>query len=226
MNCFCVAADLVGSRFLRMHAQPHSANSKALSLPLSRTILVQFDNNPEACSVALFFSKTSYTMNGTVLTNGSDSSAGNGNNFSRASMIGMFIALQLCQLTQPYESLLFRGGGGSFWRCNPISSFTEACIIYFYLGRNVFFIWRVSGRGKVIQNLQLVAGALLLLRASNADEDAEALLDDLMTESLLEPLQDENAGTSAIPGSIIREADISDTSVVSMSTRAVPSTIS
>jgi len=164
-------------------------------------------------------------MNGTALADDPTTSTANGNNFTRASMIGMFIALQLCQLTQPFGSLLFRGGGGSFWRCNPISSFTEACIIYFYLGRNVFFTLRRE-RGKVVQNLQLIAGALLLLRAANADEDAEGLLDELMTGSLLERLQDEHTEISAIPEITTREADIGDTSIVSMSTGAAPSTFS
>jgi hypothetical protein len=72
-------------------------------------------------------------MNKTLPASGPTAPAGSGNNFSRSSMISMFLALQLCQLTQPYGSLLFRGGRGSFCRCNPISSFAEACVIYFYL---------------------------------------------------------------------------------------------
>ncbi|KAN0101669.1 hypothetical protein V8E51_012179 [Hyaloscypha variabilis] len=163
-------------------------------------------------------------MNGTVLSGGPDTSTGSGNNFTRASMIGMFVALQLCQITQPYGSLLFRGSGGAFWRCNPISSFTEACIIYFYLGRNVFRTWR-RGNGKVMEELQLVAGGLLLLRASNADEDAEGLLDELLTGSLLEPVQDERVESGA-PESTSSEVDIGDASIVSISTGATPSTVS
>ncbi|KAE9369354.1 hypothetical protein N431DRAFT_427518 [Stipitochalara longipes BDJ] len=164
-------------------------------------------------------------MNGTVLAGGPDTSTATGNNFTRTSMIGMFIALQLCQLTQPYGSILFRDGGGSFWRCNPISSFTEACIIFFYLGRNIFHTWR-RGRGEIMQGLQLIAGALLLLRAANADEDAEGLLDELLTGNLLDSAQDEHGEISGAPESTSREADIGDTSIVSMSTGATPSTIS
>src|SRR5436190_22634147 len=64
-----------------------------------------------------------------MLCNGTLPSSSN-QAFSRANVFGIFVALQLCQLTQPYGSLLFRGVRGFLWHCNPISSFVEACIIY------------------------------------------------------------------------------------------------
>jgi hypothetical protein len=77
-----------------------------------------------------------------------------------------------------------------------------------------------------MEELRLVAGALLLLRASNADEDAEGLLDEFLTGSLLEPVQDERMETSGTPESTSNEANIGDTSIVSISTGATPSTVS
>jgi hypothetical protein len=56
--------------------------------------------------------------------------------FSRANVFSMFVTLQLCQLTQPYGSLLFQGASGFLWRCNPISSFVESCIIAVELVRS------------------------------------------------------------------------------------------
>jgi hypothetical protein len=46
--------------------------------------------------------------------------------FTRANIFGMFLTIQLCQLTQPYGSLLFRGVHGWFWRVSPIASFLES----------------------------------------------------------------------------------------------------
>ena len=66
-----------------------------------------------------------------ILPNATDDTS----HFSRHNLIGMFLTPQLCQLTQPYGSLLFRGVGGFFWRCNPIASLTEAIIIFWYLAR-------------------------------------------------------------------------------------------
>lgn len=41
------------------------------------------------------------------------------NEFTYLNITGMFLTLQLRRLTQPYGSLLFRGGSEFFWRCNP-----------------------------------------------------------------------------------------------------------
>ena len=68
-------------------------------------------------------------MNNSSATSCQDSDATASNAFSRANIFGLFVTLQICQLTQPYGSLLFRGVGGWLWRCNPVASFVEACII-------------------------------------------------------------------------------------------------
>jgi hypothetical protein len=121
------------------------------------------------------------------------------NQFTRANVIGMFLTLQLCQLTQPYGSLLFRGISGFFWRCNPISSFVEACIIFWHLGAIVFRHWRES-RPSVLKKLQEVAAGLLLLRGAMGKNDDGILMQKLMTGSFLDkaetvgPTSEENSG--------------------------------
>jgi hypothetical protein len=84
---------------------------------------------------------------------------------SAANVFGLFMTLQLCQLTQPFGSLLFRSSGW-VWRCSPLASFVEGCIIITHL----FFTrdaadgstgdFHVAGRG-----FRLRAKALLLMRS-------------------------------------------------------------
>ncbi|KAH0537685.1 hypothetical protein FGG08_005550 [Glutinoglossum americanum] len=108
-----------------------------------------------------------------------------GNQFTRANVVGMFLTLQLCQLTQPYGSLLFRGVSGFFWRCNPISSVVEACIIYWHLGAVVLRSWK-EGRSAILKRLQEVSGGLLLLRGAIGKGDVGGLMQKLMTGSFLD----------------------------------------
>ena len=61
--------------------------------------------------------------------------------FSKANIFGIFLTLQLCQLTQPYGSLLFRVTGGCLWRCNPIASFAEAGLTLWILLRKILSIY-------------------------------------------------------------------------------------
>lgn len=111
--------------------------------------------------------------------------------FSRANLFGMFLTLQLCQLTQPYGSLLFRGSSGFLWRVNPIASFVEALIIATYLLRTIWQAWR-EGQGfeRTLwgKKLRATASALLLLRGALEDEDG-GLMGMLMAASFLDGAQ-------------------------------------
>jgi hypothetical protein len=113
-----------------------------------------------------------------------------GQQFSHANLFGIFLTLQLCQFTQPHGSLLFRGLGGLFWRCNPIASFTEACIILWYLTRAAFSSSRQGPglqhalhRAKVFSNLQATASGLLLLRSHTKDETSSDIVERLLRRS-------------------------------------------
>ena len=102
--------------------------------------------------------------------------------FTRSNVIGTFLTLQLCQLTQPYGSLLFHGVSGFFWRCNPIASLVEAAIIFWHLGAAVFGSWR-TGRAAILRQLQQTASGILLLRGAMAKDDVDGLLSKLNTEN-------------------------------------------
>ena len=80
--------------------------------------------------------------------------------FTRANAFGMFLTIQICQLTQPYGSLLFHGANGWFWRVSPIASFLEGCIIATSLIFSRDRSWRSS------KGFNVAAAALLLLRNS------------------------------------------------------------
>ncbi|KIM72613.1 hypothetical protein PILCRDRAFT_15962 [Piloderma croceum F 1598] len=53
--------------------------------------------------------------------------------FTCANIFGLFLTIQICQLTQPYGSLLFRGTHGWFWRVSPLASL-EGCIMEEFTG--------------------------------------------------------------------------------------------
>lgn len=116
--------------------------------------------------------------------------------FSRANLFGMFLTLQLCQLTQPYGSLLFRGSSGFLWRVNPIASFVEALIIGYYLLKTIWQAWR-DGHGfrrtPWAKILRSTASALLLLRGAAEDEDG-GLMMKLMAASFSDGSQHVEAG--------------------------------
>ena len=95
--------------------------------------------------------------------------------FTRLNVIGMFLTLQLCQLTQPYGSLLFRDAGGFFWRCNPIASLVEAAIIYRYLLVAIIRSWG-EGRTVRLASLHKTASGLLFLRSIAGRHDVDNLL--------------------------------------------------
>src|SRR5271156_4828183 len=83
---------------------------------------------------------------------------------TRANIFAIFLTLQLCQLTQPYGSLLFPNAVGWLWRVSPIASFTEGCIIFVYLafGRDNW---------QSLKEFRVTAAALLLLRSIRVDDD-------------------------------------------------------
>jgi hypothetical protein len=70
-----------------------------------------------------------------------------------------------------------------------------------------------------------MAGSLLLLRAANADEEAEDLLEDLMSGGLLEG-QEENEQSTGARGNESTGSNIAESSIVSMSPGGTLSTIS
>lgn len=80
--------------------------------------------------------------------------------FTHANAFGMFLTIQICQLTQPYGSLLFHGANGWFWQVSPIASFLEGCII----ARSLIFSRDRSWRSS--KGFNITAAALLLLRNS------------------------------------------------------------
>jgi len=110
----------------------------------------------------------------------------------------MFVTLQLCQLTQPYGSLLFQGASGFLWRCNPIASFVESCIIAVELVRSFWGVCMEARRRrnrrlepmkwKVELKRQLCdkASGILLLRGAVGDDMDNELLEELMTASFLD----------------------------------------
>ncbi|KAK1752208.1 hypothetical protein QBC47DRAFT_416686 [Echria macrotheca] len=108
--------------------------------------------------------------------------------FKRENLVGMFLTLQLCQLTQPYGSLLFHGVSGFFWRCNPIASLVEALIILWHLGVKA---WKAARRrdppAVIVARLQETASGLLLLRgALSKDGTVGGLLEKLISGSFLD----------------------------------------
>ncbi|KAK4218621.1 hypothetical protein QBC37DRAFT_465503 [Rhypophila decipiens] len=141
--------------------------------------------------------------------------------FTRANLVGVFITLILCLLTQPSGSLYFRGHGGFFWRINPIASFVEASIISWYLG---LAVWEVAVKRKdefkrrrtwrakaalVLRYMQRMAGALLLVRGQvdgpegqrSGDDDEAPLL-----ETLLQEVDHESSTDDARPSAESGEA--------------------
>ncbi|KAH7110753.1 hypothetical protein EDB81DRAFT_370282 [Dactylonectria macrodidyma] len=139
-----------------------------------------------------------------------EDTAGSGQHFTRWNVIGLFLTLQLCQLTQPYGSLLFRGASGFFWRCNPIASVAESLIILWYLAAAVLRSWKEGrdartlifqqlrqssergdaarrcwkeGTAAVLEQLHLTASGLLLVRGTLRQDDVGGLMQRLMAGS-------------------------------------------
>jgi hypothetical protein len=142
--------------------------------------------------------------------------------FSRASVFGIFLTLQICQLTQPYGSLLYRETGGWLWRCNPIASFIEFCIIakvYFGLLKDFIEALKQERRLHTLrknvvpqfrifyQRMSLAAGALLLLRGVGGDKDDHDLIEHLRTGEFTDKKdRDRNSASSSHSTKLIRSA--------------------
>ncbi|KAM7203542.1 hypothetical protein V8F33_002162 [Rhypophila sp. PSN 637] len=127
--------------------------------------------------------------------------------FTRANLVGVFITLILCLLTQPSGSLYFRGHGGFFWRINPIASLVEASIIFWYLGLAIWEVvvkrkdafkrrrtWRANA-ALVLRYMQRMAGALLLIRGQVDSPEGQRSGDDDDEVPLLETLLREGSST-------------------------------
>lgn len=141
-----------------------------------------------------------------------------GPQLSRANIFGFFVTLQICQLTQPHGSLLFRGVSGALWRTNPVSSFIEACIILRHLARptrdlcmtlpsSLISSWlkaREDGLWKGLRSFSMPwreylcdpACALLLLRGAMSHNADGELMQKLMDDSF--ELQQARAGTMPV----------------------------
>jgi hypothetical protein len=111
--------------------------------------------------------------------------ADTGNPFTRYNVVGMFLTLQLCQLTQPSGSLLFPGVDSFFWRCNPIASLTEALIILWHLTAALIRTARDGGFA-IRKELQETASGLLLLRSAMGNDQVGGLFQKLMAGSFLD----------------------------------------
>lgn len=108
--------------------------------------------------------------------------------FTRANVFGVFITIQLCQLTQPYGSLLVRVVNGWFWRISPIASFVEGCIIITHL---------LLSRDEPLRSrrgFRVVAAALLLVRGNREDEVEEHERVDLLPASAPQASDANSAG--------------------------------
>jgi len=120
--------------------------------------------------------------------------------FSRSNLFSAFLTLQLCQLTQPYGSLLFRGVSGWLWRCNPIASFVEACIIAWQLIKSLFQAYEDVRRSRATsaeptpwkKQLYATAAALLLLRSFTDNESDDGLMEKLLTGTFLDGGKEES----------------------------------
>lgn len=127
------------------------------------------------------------------------------NEFTTANLIGLFLTLALCLLTQPWGSLAYRppprtappAAHFSFflWRLNPVAAVAEAVATVACLGdavlqlrhrkRTQAFSWRRL-RQDVVEALHVTAVALLLMRVDGghaATPDHEANLPDQLPSS-------------------------------------------
>ena len=140
-------------------------------------------------TISAFLNETATTVLNQSRGAGEESAAstdgGSDEHFTRTNVIGMFLTLQLCQLTQPYGSLLFHSVSGFFWRCNPIAALVEAVTILWYLVAAVLRSWR-KDRAAVLKELQENASALLLLRGAIGKADSGGLMQKLMAGSFLD----------------------------------------
>ncbi|KAK3984620.1 hypothetical protein QBC44DRAFT_374951 [Cladorrhinum sp. PSN332] len=140
-----------------------------------------------------------------------ESSAGSGSEeFSRANVIGMFLTLSLCLLTQPFGSLIYRPWTSKssrlrawafmLWRLNPILCMHEYLLVIIWSLRVAMDIWKkqdspIFSRQFPFAHPNMIplrewrkqfhinAAALLLLRANDyGHPDGEPTLTDRLLE--------------------------------------------
>ena len=87
-----------------------------------------------------------------------------GNEFSIRNVVGLFLTLSLCLLTQPYGSLLYRPLGDSFssrflqrafflWRLNPLACVGEAIVVAYSI---LLTLWSAMKEGyRILPSLQV-----------------------------------------------------------------------
>jgi hypothetical protein len=112
-----------------------------------------------------------------------ETSSNGGNPISRSEILGIFVTLSVCLLTQPYGSLLHRYHAMLLWRLNPLACASEALIIAFFLLQTGWEARRKKRNWK--DELHLTAAALLFLRANKWDwvEHDNLELTELMEEN-------------------------------------------
>ncbi|KAM7182810.1 hypothetical protein V8F33_014003, partial [Rhypophila sp. PSN 637] len=150
------------------------------------------------------------------------------NEFSVQSLIGIFLTLSLCLLTQPYGSLFYNPPSSKTsqrlfftWRLNPLASIAETAVIILSLvlvlrlamqdpehntlpsvsRRFPFYHARTERSRNWRKHWHLHAAALLLIRANEEGVDG-GVLDRLMAESLLHDGEDTRGGGS-IAGEVV-----------------------
>lgn len=121
--------------------------------------------------------------------------------FTHANLFGIFLTLAFSILTQPMGSLLmgfpldpplsqFRRIALQpvlLWRLNPLAAATEGWLILLLLGENAIRFWRTCSPSAplparlrhLLEELQIVATALLMIRAHHPDKVKKDILRDL-----------------------------------------------
>jgi hypothetical protein len=101
--------------------------------------------------------------------------------FTQANLVGLFLTLSLCLLTQPWGSLLYRPLSRSWplitqfcfflWRLNPIACVAEAVVIAICLVDTIHSVWRRDrfSLSSHAHELHITAATLLIFRTSEHD---------------------------------------------------------
>ncbi|KLU84986.1 hypothetical protein MAPG_04020 [Magnaporthiopsis poae ATCC 64411] len=152
-------------------------------------------------------------------------SPSNASEFSTANVVGMFLTLSLCLLTQPYGSLFYRPYGSAFgrlvfffWRLNPLACACEAVIIAGSLFHFVASTWNGANRLMLSwrfplpffrgglnlsgwrRALHIHAAVLLLLRANDHGEKLATLGSPSFVDNLLAHGYTRLRSTNETPG--------------------------
>jgi hypothetical protein len=144
-----------------------------------------------------------------------------GKQFSVANVVGLFLTLSLCLMTQPYGGLLHdppsRSDSGNrfakvvflLWRLNPLACAAESliiigCLVWTMLSvphheqndmsSSTFFAWCKSCwlDGRMLRELNINATALLLLRGNDCSEYGELSVNRLVSAASREEVNNTN----------------------------------